>query len=263
MKGTLSIVAAVCWLVFSSCPLPDDIIILPSPPKTHIITFNSNGGSNVPNQNVADGAMAANATTTKEGYAFEGWYAASDYSGNEWNFSSDAVTSDITLYAKWTANSYIVTFCKNNDIATGSMEDQNFIYDQVQELNENAFNLTDYLFKGWAKSDTGDLEYTDKEEVNNLTAEANGQVFLYAKWAQLFSVDFELHYTGGGHVDDTPSILSVESGMKCDRPSPDPEDSEGILTFDGWYKDDGYTEEWDFDNNTVTNNIILHAKWIL
>jgi uncharacterized repeat protein (TIGR02543 family) len=33
-------------------------------------------------------------------------------------------------------------------------------------------------------------------------------------------------------------------------------------TFDGWYqKADFSGSKWDFDNNTVTGNIILHAKW--
>ncbi len=31
--------------------------------------------------------------------------------------------------------------------------------------------------------------------------------------------------------------------------------------FDGWYKDEGLTEAWDFDNDVVTANITLYAKW--
>lgn len=31
--------------------------------------------------------------------------------------------------------------------------------------------------------------------------------------------------------------------------------------FDGWYKDAECTEKWDFENDTVTSNITLYAKW--
>ncbi len=37
---------------------------------------------------------------TKEGYAFAGWYT-DETCNNEWNFETDTVKEDITLYAKW------------------------------------------------------------------------------------------------------------------------------------------------------------------
>lgn len=40
---------------------------------------------------------------TKDGYVFDGWYADEEYE-NEWNFEEDAVTENITLYAKWIKN---------------------------------------------------------------------------------------------------------------------------------------------------------------
>ena len=32
-------------------------------------------------------------------------------------------------------------------------------------------------------------------------------------------------------------------------------------TFMGWYKDSGLNEEWDFNHDTINNDIILYAKW--
>lgn len=40
---------------------------------------------------------------TEEGYAFGGWYKEAGCT-NAWNFDSDTVTADATLYAKWTSN---------------------------------------------------------------------------------------------------------------------------------------------------------------
>ena len=69
----------------------------------YTVTFNSNGGSTIPSQTVVEGGVATQPSPapTKEGYTFDGWYNES--LTNEYNFSSP-VTSDLTLYAKWTEN---------------------------------------------------------------------------------------------------------------------------------------------------------------
>jgi len=33
--------------------------------------------------------------------------------------------------------------------------------------------------------------------------------------------------------------------------------------FGGWYSEDTFNTQWDFDTNTVTGNITLYAKWVL
>ncbi len=67
---------------------------------THTVTFNSNGGSAVSPQTVNDGATATEpAAPTKSGYLFDGWYTDAATT-TLYNFST-AVTSDITLHAKW------------------------------------------------------------------------------------------------------------------------------------------------------------------
>jgi len=69
--------------------------------NTHTVTFNSNGGSEVAPQTVAEGAKATKpADPTKEGYTFDGWYKESGLT-TEWKFDTDVVTTAITLYAKW------------------------------------------------------------------------------------------------------------------------------------------------------------------
>lgn len=56
----------------------------------------------------------------RTGYTFDGWYKAD---GTAWDYASDKVTGDITLYAKWTAKTYTVTFdtAGGLDIATKTM----------------------------------------------------------------------------------------------------------------------------------------------
>ena len=121
-------------------------------------------------------------TPTKTGYTFAGWYSDSEFN-TRLGDAGDAYTpsEDITLYAKWTANTYIVTFNGNGN-TDGSMSDMNFTYDVEQNLTANAFTRTGYAFAGWATSADGDVVYTDQQSVSNLTDTDGGTVTLYAKW---------------------------------------------------------------------------------
>lgn len=71
------------------------------PVNHHTVTFQSNGGSDVENQIVADGESATEPEDpVKVGSTFGGWYLGTDLS-TPYDFSA-AVTTDITLLAKWT-----------------------------------------------------------------------------------------------------------------------------------------------------------------
>ena len=72
------------------------------PAKT--VTFDAQNGSAVTSVKVAENEPAtAPAIPVKTGYRFDGWYTdAACTEANVWNFASTPVTTDITLYAKWT-----------------------------------------------------------------------------------------------------------------------------------------------------------------
>lgn len=68
----------------------------------HTVTFNSNGGSDVPEQIRANAAATKPDDPTKEGYNFGGWYTDEAFT-TEYTFTeSEKVTQALTLYAKWT-----------------------------------------------------------------------------------------------------------------------------------------------------------------
>ena len=107
-------------------------------PATCTVTFHVNGGSAVAAiSNVTSGStITAPTAPTKTGYTFAGWYKEPACT-NEWDFASDVVTADITLYVKWTAETpapssggggYIppapVTHIDNGGSTTGSNLDQ-------------------------------------------------------------------------------------------------------------------------------------------
>lgn len=69
--------------------------------KQFTVSFDTNGGSRIDPQAVADGGKIMRpAPPTKEGYAFENWYKESTFV-HVYDFS-EPITGDITIYAKWT-----------------------------------------------------------------------------------------------------------------------------------------------------------------
>lgn len=70
-------------------------------PKICTISFNANGGSSVkPITQEYGSTIYEPPAPTKSGATFDGWYAASDFSGSVFNFSTMPPTN-VTLYAKW------------------------------------------------------------------------------------------------------------------------------------------------------------------
>ncbi|GHT15108.1 hypothetical protein AGMMS4956_14360 [Bacteroidia bacterium] len=65
------------------------------------LTFDSQGGSEVAAKYIEKDATATPpADPTKSGYIFDGWYKEAACT-NAWNFATDVVTANVTLYAKW------------------------------------------------------------------------------------------------------------------------------------------------------------------
>jgi uncharacterized repeat protein (TIGR02543 family) len=63
--------------------------------------------------------ITAPVTPARTGYTFGGWYREPECL-SAWNFGSDTVTANITLYAKWTINSYSLSYhTETNGTLTG------------------------------------------------------------------------------------------------------------------------------------------------
>ena len=157
-----------------------------------VVTFNPDNGEPAFTQNVEYEGKAIKPTPDPEktGYTFDGWYL--DEAEAPFSFDT-TITSDITLKAKWTQNTYTVTFDANG--GEGTMDDQTFTYDEEKALTTNAFTRTGYTFTGWntAADGTGEA-FADKATVKNLTAEPNGAVTLYAQWEAKNDTPYKVKY---------------------------------------------------------------------
>ncbi len=76
----------------------------------YTVTYNANGGTFEDEQTTLTATVEANATLTapespkRANYTFDGW-ATSALGANKWNFGTDKVTGNVTLYAVWTQQS--------------------------------------------------------------------------------------------------------------------------------------------------------------
>jgi uncharacterized repeat protein (TIGR02543 family) len=60
---------------------------------------------------------------TREGYTFIGWYNNADFSGDKLTSISTGAIGDITLYAKWSINTYTITY----NIVSGDLNANDYI----------------------------------------------------------------------------------------------------------------------------------------
>ena len=73
------------------------------PPPTFTVTFHANGGTPEPAQQTIEKGTTATEppAMTKTNSDFDGWYKESGFT-TKWNFTTDTVTTNIDLHAKWT-----------------------------------------------------------------------------------------------------------------------------------------------------------------
>jgi uncharacterized repeat protein (TIGR02543 family) len=100
--GSTSIVVTVSDGV-GTVDITVPVTVTAAPPITYTVSFDSQGGSAVASiTGVAAGSViTAPPAPTRPGYTFGGWYKEAPCV-NAWNFSTDTVNGNITLYAKWT-----------------------------------------------------------------------------------------------------------------------------------------------------------------
>jgi len=156
-------------------------------PSTYTMTYNGNGNTSGVAPTDANlyeqGALVTvlgKGNLVKTGYTFVGWNTAANGSGTSQAAGStfSMGTANVTLYAKWTANNYTITFDKNDAEATGSMAAQTIASGSSANLTACAFTRTGYIFAGWATTSGGTVEYNDGESYTMGSA----NIILYAKW---------------------------------------------------------------------------------
>ncbi len=214
-------------------------------PLKYTVSFEVDGGSTVSNQSVAHGEKASAPTPapTKAGYTFEGWYK--DVGRTQAYDFTNVITENTTIYAKWKAQTYTVSF---NTDGGSAVSDQSVAYGEKASAPTPAPTKAGYTFGGWYK----DAGHTQAYDFTNVITE---NTTIYAKWkAQTYTVSFK---TDGG---STVSNQSVAHGEKASDPNPAP--TKAGYIFGGWYSSNTLEKLFDFESSFITRNMTIYAKWI-
>jgi len=87
---------------------------------TLTVTFDSQGGSNVKSQKLNYGWLVTEpADPVRIDFTFLGWYTDTAYT-DQWDFMSDTVTGDMTLYARWNSGGLDLSFNPGTGAVGGS-----------------------------------------------------------------------------------------------------------------------------------------------
>lgn len=217
---------------------------------TYTVTFHTAQGTAPTAQTIDHGAKATKpADLTADGYIFGGWYTDEACTeDNAWDFTSDTVTTNIDLYAKWTAT-YSVAFNANGH---GTAPTAQTIPDGGTVQKPTDLTETGFVFGGWYT----DEACTEANKWNFATGTVSGNMTLYAKWSV---ANYTVTFSANNH-STAPAAQTINHGDKITKPADLTADG---YTFGGWYTAASCNEadKWDFDNDTVTAPVILYAKW--
>ena len=203
----------------------------------YTVTFNSNDGSVVTPQTVVEGGKATEPSPapTKEGYTFDGWYSDNNTFSNKWNFASNTVTGDVTLYAKWIED--------DNDVVklleTITYDDGSYIkydYNNQNHITKISWSNDD----GTAISTTQTYSYSGNDLIKVVYEESDGFVgtFEYTKNENKI---IEKYYDSEGGIDDA-EIRTIElnsDGFPTKKIMYESEDGSLVYTYQ--YQDGNIT----------------------
>ena len=173
---------------------------------------------------------------TKAGYTFIKWSVDEEH---EIRFDLEGTPmphNDITLYAEWRINRYIVIF---KDINGTVLKEQELYAHEDATPPDNDMTVEYYTFKGWDKN------YTDV--LSDLTVNAVYEAHKF---------DIEYNLDGGTNPSSAPKTYTIEGGVKLPTPTKTGHD------FLGWYLDEYYMSEvlTEIDEGTLPG-LKLYARF--
>lgn len=171
-------------------------------------------------------------TPTRDHYTFGGWFTGTNGTGTEVSATlNSTITGDITLYAKWTPDTYTITYLYVGDNGTQLTQEQlNTITNPANNTTDNysygsGFTLpvpistnTNMQFVGW---------YSDSACTQTITAISDtdfGNLTLYGKWTaetpKNYNITLRSDKTGVTLATSTLSVPgTVESGANTKIPA--------------------------------------------
>jgi uncharacterized repeat protein (TIGR02543 family) len=231
--------------------------------NTNVITYNGNGatGGTVPaNGSFVTGSVSPFTVSTnsgnlvKNGFTFDGWYTTTSGTGGTGYAVSPAGTfvtdTNVTLYAKWSAASYTVTY--NTDGGSAAPSQTTNAYGSTVTL-PTAPTKQGSNFLGW---ETGSGASANLFAPGGSYSMGSSAVTFIARWS---GVSYAITYALNGGSGSAPTQSNVSSGGSFTTAAIPTKTG---FTFTGW-SDGATTTNASTPISNVSGNITLTAQWTI
>ena len=153
----------------------DQVILRGTMEGEYTVSFNTQGGSTIPSQQVTGGTTATRPQDpTKYGYIFDDWYIRiTAWQERIFNFST-LINADTFLYAKWTPIKHEVVF----DTQGGSSIAKRMVTHDTTTIRPANPRKDGAIFKGWYTAASGGTVFDFTKPITAATT-------IYAQWTTL------------------------------------------------------------------------------
>ena len=232
--------------------------------NTYTITYNGNGSDSGTVTSAASFtfgnsySIAAKGTMTKSGYNFAGWTTASNGTGTLYANATDSIASsaatytaasNLTVYAKWTPQVYVITYNTNGATGSPSRATDSFTFGTtpISLPDKTGMTYAGYTFVGWSETTSGTAVVNPYSPTQTRT--------LYAIWAGIsYSISYNVNGGTGSVADATYTTgatgVTLNNGSSLTRSGYD---------FAGWKNVAGTTVST--SAYTPTDNVTVYAIW--
>lgn len=217
---------------FTTVPTGDVTLTAKWTANDYYVSFVTEHGDPPTSQNVKyNGTATDPGKLSEDGYTFDGWYTDETYT-KEFDFTKP-ITSNTTVYAKWTAKDYEVSFVTEHGKAPAS---QNVKFNGTAK-DPGKLTAEGYTFDGW---------YADEDHKTkfDFSTPITGDTKVYAKWeknAPVLPDTYALNVSGAfvyvDGVDVTASAGDTSLPLEKDasvRLVADPDRMPSGMVFDRW-----------------------------
>ena len=231
--------------------------------NTYLISYNGNGatGGTAPgNGTYVTGAVnpytvsTNSGTLAKTGFTFDNWYTTSTGSGGTAYTAGSGTlttTSDLILYAKWSAASYTVSYASGDNAVSAPSQSTN-AYGSSFTL-PNALTRTGYTFLGW---ELGSGASANLYAAASTFTMGSSAITFTAKWGAL---SYVIVYSLNGGSGSTPTQANVQHDQGFTTAAAP---TRSGFTFAGW-SDGATTTNASTSISNVTANKTLTAQWTI
>lgn len=240
-KGLAALLMALA-IVFGSASC--EMSIGSSEPAFYTVSYETEHGTAPERISVEEGTVLTAdqlPSLTAEGYTFGGWY-----DGESKVEAGYKVTKDVTLTAKWTANTYTVTLNSNGSTVTITATYGKPLpdFETIPTLEGSTFG--GYYTEQYAKG----TKFIDKDGKGSTAWNLTEDTTLYAAWG------YSITYKNTKDVENTnPEIYTGEETVTLANL-----EKEGY-TFNGWYDAETGGNKVESIAQGSTGAKTLYAQW--